>query len=259
MTTPVEWAVVTGASSGIGEAFAKILALQGINVVLVSRDMDELKKVAKKLDSLSIQTEIFAGNLTQSKVVEKLYDFTTQKHINVQYLINNAGFGDYGSFAESDLAKMESMIALNITALTQLTKLYLADMQKQGSGRIVNLASIASFLPGPYMAVYYATKAYVLRFSVALNEELRDSGISVTALCPGPTKTKFASAAKATRSAIFKDNNLPTAQDVAEFGYKAMMARKPVAVHGVRNKIMTSIAGYLPVPLTAKIVRRVQS
>lgn len=193
------------------------------------------------------------------QTVKQLYKFIETKDLSVEYLVNNAGFGDYGLFVDGKWEKQQQMINLNITCLTYLTKVFAKDMKRRGSGRIVNVASIAAFYPGPLMAEYYATKAYVLRFSVAVANELKGSGVTVTALCPGPTASKFAATAAATRSGIFNSRKLPTSEVVASYGYKAMLKGKTVAIHGIGNNLTMVLTRLVPASLAAKIIRRVQS
>ena len=181
------------------------------------------------------------------------------KKIAVDYLLNNAGFGDYGMFYETDWAKELQMINLNITALTQLTKLFLQDMIAKGGGRILNVASTAAFQPGPTLAVYFATKAYVLHFSEAVDNEARSKGVTVTALCPGPTKSGFQNAADMQESKLFKSKNTPTSSEVAEYGYKAMLQGKSVAVHGLMNAILVNSVRFIPRRLVTTVVRTIQS
>lgn len=253
-----EWAVVTGASSGIGREFAEIFAEQGVHVVLAARGKQPLEDLAKKLELLGVKTVVFDGDLSDQATVERLYARTKKDTLNVQYLINNAGFGDYGMVVDGDWEKYLKMISLNVISLTYLTKVFASDMKKQDRGMILNVASTAAFLPGPLMAVYYATKAYVLRFSVAVSQELTGSGVTVTTLCPGPTKTKFAKVANAQKTNIFATKNLPSAKVVAMFGYKAMMAGKPVAVQGRGNRFIATVSGLLSPTFAARMVERFQ-
>lgn len=173
-------------------------------------------------------------------------------------MINNAGFGDFGMFVETDWNKELQMINLNITTLTQFTKLYLQDMVKRGSGKIMNVASTAAFQSGPTMAVYYATKAYVLSFSEAVDNEVSDKGITVTTLCPGATESGFQAVAAMEESNLVKGKKLPTSKEVAEYGYKAMMKGKTVAIHGFMNWIMANSVRFTPRALVVKITRKIQ-
>ena len=177
-------------------------------------------------------------------------------NFEIDYLINNAGFGDYGLFYESDWDKQERMINLNMLALTQLTHLFLPDMLKRKSGKIMNVASTAAFQPGPLMSVYYASKAYVLFFSEAIANELEGTGVTVTALCPGPTKSGFQKAANVEHSKMLNAKSIPTSKKVAEYGYKAMMKGKHVAVHGFMNKELTFFSRRAPKKFILKTVRR---
>lgn len=187
-----------------------------------------------------------------------MYNETKRQGIEVDYLINNAGFGDFGMFVDTDWSKELQMINLNITTLTQFTKLYLQDMVAKRSGKIMNVASTAAFQSGPTMAVYYATKAYVLSFSEAVDNEVRDKGVTVTALCPGATESGFQAAAAMEESALVKGKKLPSSKEVAEYGYKAMMKGKTVAIHGLMNYIMANSVRFLPRSIVVKVTRQIQ-
>jgi uncharacterized protein len=213
---------------------------------LVARDQQGLDDVAAALTKeYGIQTRVIAIDLTAHGAAQEVYDKVTATGWAVDYLVNDAGFGNFGFFAETEWAKEDSMIALNIGTLTALCKLFIPSMVARKQGRVLNLASTAAFLPGPMMAVYYATKAYVLSFSQAINNELRGTGVTVTALCPGPTQTHFAAAASAQDSKLFK-RKLPTPEDVARYGYAAMMSGKSVAIHGFSNKLLIFFTRFVP-------------
>jgi short-subunit dehydrogenase len=249
-----KFAIITGASSGIGREFANRLAQDNYDLLLVSRDQKDLKNVAAEIQAqFGAKTDYIALDLTADGSIEKLWKRVGSK--NVQVLINNAGFGDLSPVVKADWAKLQNMITLNISALTQLSQLAAQSMKRERTGCILNVASIAAFIPGPGMATYYATKAYVLSFSEALSQELSGSGVSVTALCPGPTKTHFAESAGADKSGLFT-GNIPTAADVAAYGYKAMLAGKVVAVHGFKNKLSALV---LPRLLPRFIIRKAVS
>jgi short-subunit dehydrogenase len=173
-------------------------------------------------------------------------------------LVNNAGFGLGGEFADTAIQRELDMIQVNIAALTYLTKLFIPPMIKRKSGRVLNLASTAAFQPGPLMAVYYASKAYVLSFSEALAEELRNTGVTVTALCPGPTQTDFAEVAQMTNSRLFNTFGVADAADVAKYGFDAMMQGKRLAIPGIKNKIIAQANRISPRSLTTKIARILQ-
>jgi short-subunit dehydrogenase len=251
-------ALITGASNGIGLELAKVHASKGGDLVLVARNkskLDELKIDLEKQFKISVLT--IKKDLSLPNAAMEIYEETTKKDIQVDYLINNAGFGDFGMFVETDWNKELQMINLNITTLTLFTKLYLQDMMKRRSGKIMNVASTAAFQPGPTMAVYCATKAYVLSFSEAVSNEVSDKGITITSLCPGATETGFKTAAALEESKLFKDKKLPTAKEVAEYGYAAMIKGKTVAIHGMLNSIMANAIRFIPRALILKVSRQV--
>jgi uncharacterized protein len=252
-------ALITGASNGIGLELAKVHAAKGGNLVLVARNkvkLDELKASLEKQYSIKVYT--IGKDLSAPNAAHEVYNETNQNNIRIDYLINNAGFGDFGMFADSDWNKDLQMINLNITALTQFTKLYLKDMLKRGQGKIMNVASTAAFQSGPTMAIYYATKAYVLSFSEAINNELENKGITVTALCPGATESGFQAAAAMEESALVKGKKLPSSKEVAEYGYAAMIKGKTVAIHGLMNYLMANAIRFVPRALVVKITRKLQ-
>jgi len=252
-------ALITGASSGIGLELARFHASKGGDLVLVARNkskLDEIKTELEKKYNISVYT--IGKDLSVAKSAQEVHDQTTKQNIQIDYLINNAGFGDFGMFAESDLDKQLQMISVNITALTALTHLYLPGMIKKGSGKILNVASTAAFQPGPTMAVYYATKAYVLHFSEAIANELEGSGVTVTALCPGATESGFQSAADMQESKLVKGKKLPSAKEVALYGYKAMMNNRTVAIHGIMNYLMANSVRFAPRGMIVKVARLMQ-
>ena len=252
-------ALITGASNGIGLEFAKVHASKGDNLVLVARNLsklDELKVELEKQYKISVYT--IGLDLSKPNAAQEVYDETIRQKIQVDYLINNAGFGDFGMFVETDWNKELQMINLNITTLTQFTKLYLKDMVQRRSGKIMNVASTAAFQSGPTMAVYYATKAYVLSFSEAIANEVSDKGVTITTLCPGATESGFQAAAAMEESALVKGRTLPTSKEVAEYGYKAMMKGKTVAIHGLMNYIMANSVRFMPRAIVVKVTRKIQ-
>ena len=250
-------ALITGASNGIGLELARVHASRGGNLVLVARNKSKLDALKTELENkYSVSVYVIEKDLSKINAAQEVYDETTGKGIQIDYLINNAGFGDFGMFAETDWNKELQMINLNITALTQFTKLYLQDMVKRKVGRIMNVASTAAFQAGPTMAVYCATKAYVLSFSEAVDNEVRDKGISITALCPGATESGFQTAASMEDSNLVKGKKLPTSKDVAEYGYAAMLKGKAVAIHGTMNYIMANSVRFIPRAMVLKVSRR---
>ena len=252
-------ALITGGSGGIGLELAKVLARNDFDVVLVARKRDALEAAAGQLEGkFNVTAHVFAADLRRQDAPQAIFDFLRSENIPVEVLVNNAGFGLGGEFADTDLDRELEMIQVNIAALTQLTKLFLPAMIKRKSGRILNVASTAAFQPGPLMSVYYASKAYVLSFSEALSEELRDSGVTVTALCPGPTKTDFAATAKVGHSRLFTLFGVADAASVAEFGYLAMMQGKRVAIPGIRNKLVAESHRFFPRDLVTKVARMAQ-
>jgi short-subunit dehydrogenase len=252
-------ALITGASNGIGLELAKVHASKGGNLVLVARNkskLDELKAELERQYKVSVYT--IGKDLSAVNSALEVYEETTKQNIPIDYLINNAGFGDFGMFVETDWNKEWQMINLNITTLTHFTKLYLQDMVKRRKGKIMNVASTAAFQPGPTMAVYYATKAYVLSFSEAVDNEVRDKGISITSLCPGATESGFQAAAAMEESNLVKGKKLPTSKEVAEYGYTAMLKGKTVAIHGLMNSILANSVRFTPRALVVRITRKIQ-
>lgn len=248
-------ALITGASGGIGLELAWIHARQGDNLVLIARNkkkLDELKAEIEKQYQLSVHT--IGKDLAVKDAALEVCNELKSAGIEIEYLINNAGFGHLGAFAFNSWEKEEQMIQLNITALTQFTKLFLPAMLERGSGRIMNVASVASFMPGPYMAVYYATKAYVLSFSEAINAEVRKKGVTVTTLCPGPTASGFQQAADMQGIKMLETFKMPSSKVVAEYGYKAMMKGKAVAIHGTLNRLMVGSLRISPRSLVVEVV-----
>jgi len=254
----MKYALITGPTSGIGYNLAHEFAKQGIPLVLVARDALKLKSIADEfrgtynLDVHEIITDlshISAAQFVRAEV-EKLA-------IEIGYLVNNAGIGDFAYFGDADEHKIAGMMNLNIHTVTMLTKAFLPQLLLN-KGKILNVVSTAAFQPGPTMAVYYATKSYVLSFSEALAEELKDTDVTVTALCPGPTASEFQKAAHMGSSALVKDKKLPTAEEVAEFGFKAMMQGKRIAIHGFTNKIFVFLVRFLPRNLVTSFVHRIQ-
>jgi len=253
MTSPT-YSLITGASSGIGLELAKQCAADKRNLILVARRNDELQHVKKELEeTYQVDIVIFPHDLSQQHAAKELHDMILSRGLTVDMLINNAGFGDYGMFVETDLEKELNMIDLNIKALTELTKHVSKGMKARGSGYIMNVASTAAFQPGPLMAVYFATKTYVLSFSEAIANELAPSGVYVTALCPGPTDTKFQDRAFGNES-FFK--SAMTAEAVAKIGYAAMMKKKRVVIPGLKNKLLAFSVRFTPRNIVTAIARK---
>ncbi len=251
-------ALITGASNGIGLELARIHAKRGGNLVLVARSQDKLNQLADELRAQyhDIQITVIAQDLAMPHAAQSVFAQTEQLGIQVDILINNAGFGGHGRFFERELAKEQQMIQLNITTLTELTHLYLQGMVARRSGKILNVSSTASFMPGPLQAVYYATKAYVTSFSQAVAEEVREFGISVTALCPGAVATDFVAAGDLQGVDAWK--NAKSAQSVAECGYQAMLDGELVAFNEGKLKFTLEwVIPLLPRKTMLKISRSV--
>jgi uncharacterized protein len=252
-------ALITGASNGIGLELARVHAAKGDNLVLVARNQTKLDELKNELEKThGIQVHNIAKDLSQLNSALDVYNEVKEQNIQIDYLINNAGFGSFGMFVTNEWNKEEQMINLNITTLTHFSYLFLKDMVARKSGRIMNVASTAAFQSGPTMAVYYATKAYVLSFSEAIDNEVREHGVTVTALCPGATASGFQDAAAMQESKLVKGKKLPTSKQVAEYGYKAMMKGKTVAIHGTMNWILANSVRFMPRSIVVKVTRKIQ-
>jgi uncharacterized protein len=253
----MKYALVTGASSGIGLEMAKLLAARGYSLALVARNEEKLTSLAEELKKqYRIDCIVIACDLAKSgapiEIFEKL------KGVEIEVLINNAGFGGFGKFHSMEAKTFLEMIQVNITSLTELTHLFLPQMIARGTGRIMNVASTAAFQPGPFMAVYYATKAYVLSFSEAIGNELSDSGVTVTALCPGPTLSGFQDRAKMKASKMLKNKTLVMdSLPVAEQGVKALFEGKAIHVTGLLNRLVATSVRFAPRSFVTKLSRKI--
>jgi short-subunit dehydrogenase len=245
-------ALITGASAGIGLELARVFAREGYELVLVARSQQRLEALADELKPASVR--VIAKDLSLPAAPEEIQRLVP----TVDVLVNNAGFGVYGKFAGTSLSEELNMMQLNMTALVSLTKLYLSGMLAARSGRIMNVASTAAFQPGPLMAIYYATKAFVLSFSEAIGNELEGTGATVTALCPGPTATEFQDRGKMQNSALVKGKKIMNARTVAEAGYRGLLAGKPIVIPGVMNKLLAQSIRVSPRSMVTKIVRGMQ-
>jgi hypothetical protein len=251
-------ALITGASGGIGYELAKLFARDGYALVLVARNKQKLDENAPEFRKLGSPWVInCAKDLADLEAPEELFAYTERAGIQIDVLVNNAGYGVHGAFSKTNLDDELEMMQLNMVALTHLTKLYLPQMIARGQGKVLQVASTAAFQPGPFMAVYYATKAYVLSFSEALHEELKGTGVTVTTLCPGATVTGFAERANMNSSKLFLKGAMQS-KPVAEEGYRAMMSGKPLVITGLRNKLMTFSERFAPRSWVRKIVRGMQ-
>lgn len=239
-------ALVTGASSGIGKELARLFARDGHGVVLVARRLDRLEELARDLASRhGIATWPIACDLASANGVDGLVSDLAARGLNIDFLVNNAGVGTTGAFAESDPAGEAAMAELNVTAVVRLTRALLPGMLARRQGHILNIGSTAGFQPGPYMATYYASKAFVNSFSEALAYELRGSGVSVTLCCPGPTHTEFGQVSGVAHSKLFQ-LKVATAESVAQRAYRALLGGRVLVVHGLLNRIGVALVRVSP-------------
>lgn len=254
----VSYALITGASSGIGRALAFELASHGHPLILVARREAMLRELEEALHlRYGTKTQVFTADLSVQEGAQKLYQQVSDAGLCVGILVNNAGRGNAGMFAEQAADEMHATIELNVQSLTTLTRLFLPSMQARGTGKILNLASVAGFLPGPGFAVYHATKAFVLSLSEALNTELRGSGVSVTASCPGPTESEFHEKANTFKLKHFDLVAMMSAEKVAAQAYEAMMRGDSFVVHGMMNRMLSSSPKLLPRRWVPGIVGRI--
>ena len=250
-------ALITGATSGIGLELALLFAKDSVNLLLVARNEQKLSEIKQEFEqNYKIKVDFLALDLSLSKSIKEIDNYLNINKLEIDFLINNAGFGDFGLFTERDFEKYREMIFLNINALTELTHILVKKMTAKNSGKILNVASIAGLQPVPNMAVYGATKAFVLSFSEALKYELRKTNVSVTALLPGPTDTNFFNRADGEKSRM-TDMNMPP-EKVAQIGYNAMHKGKRKVIAGCPNKIMGFFAKILPINnFSLKIVEKI--
>ena len=251
-------ALITGASGGIGYELALLFARDGFDCILVARSQDKLQALATRLErEHRVKTLVVAKDLSRASAVDEIYEVVTAAGLAVDVLVNNAGFPVFGLFFETDLQTELEMLQVNVIALTALTKLFLKGMVERRTGRILNLASTAAFLPGPLMAVYYASKAYVLSFSQALANELHGTGVTVTALAPGPTRTGFQERGVMEDSRLVQ-GNIADAASVALAGYRGLTAGKTLVIPGLTNKTIPWVVRLSPRTLVTRVVRRMQ-
>jgi len=252
-------ALITGASTGIGKELALIHAAKGGDLILVARSKEKMEAFKSELKKkYSAEVMVIAKDLSAPESAKEVYDEVKKAGIEINFLINNAGFGALGKFHELDYDRQISMINLNVTSLTAMTRLFLPDFVKRNQGKILNTSSTASFMPGPLQAVYYATKAYVTFFSNALSEELSDTNITVTNLMPGATETEFGATSGMDKTEIFKKT--ATARSVAEDGYNAMLKGKIDVVSGLTGaqKMMMAMIPFMPKKVLLKQIRKMQ-
>ncbi|MCY7350391.1 MAG: SDR family oxidoreductase [Cytophagaceae bacterium] len=249
-------ALITGASSGFGREFAKLFAQDGYNLVLVARQQEVLQQLSDELTQAhGINATVLAKDLAQPDAADQIYLECQQQGIQVDVLVNDAGLSEYGKFVESDLRKELDTIQVNVTSLVYLTKLFLRDMVARNEGKILQLGSTLSLIPTPLMAVYGATKAFVLSFTEALQNELNDTNVTLTILMPGAADTDFFNKAGAEDTKVYQDTKLSKPEDVARDGYEGLMSGVPRVVSGFKNKVQAVGAGMLPGSLMAAAMR----
>ena len=252
-------ALITGATKGIGYELTKLFAGDSYDLVLVARNEDRLKELQKDLgNKYNINVTVIAKDLSVPNAALEIFRKTVEKQIIVNVLVNNAGIGDFGIFNNEDLLKISQIMQINIVSLTELTKLYLKGMANRKEGKVLNVSSMAAFQPGPYMAVYYASKAYVQSFSEAIASELKGTGVTVTALCPGPTKSGFQKEVGSESSMLAKLNLLSSSEDVAKYGYKALREGKRVAIPGFVNASLANTEKLIPRKAATQMVKKMQ-
>lgn len=247
MATENKYALITGATSGIGRELAKLFAKDGYNLVIVARNQDELDGTAAELrQQYNIQVETLAKDLFRRESSFEIYDEVKAKGIEIDTLVNDAGQGQYGEFVDTDINRELDIIQLNIASVVVLTKKFIQDMVARGEGKILNLASIAGKLPGPYQSVYHGTKAFVHSFTEAIRAEVKDKGVTVTSLLPGATDTDFFNKAEMQESKIVQEGKLANAAGVAKDGYEALMSGDDKVISGLKNKVQIAMSNMTP-------------
>ena len=252
----METVLITGASSGIGREFSKLFAEKGYNLVITARREERLTLIKNMYPDSNI--EIIVCDLGSETGAGDLYNEVKKRNIKIDILINNAGLGLFGEFFETDIEKEKKIIDLNVKALVELSKYFLQEMLERNSGKILNVASIAAFQPGPYMSVYYASKSFVLSFSEAVRNEVRKTGINISVLCPGPVETEFEKSSELTKSKLFSTLKPVTAKEVAEAGYKGLMENRAVIIPGFLNRVAVTAGTFVPTGIKVNIARKIQ-
>ncbi|MBO7674060.1 MAG: SDR family oxidoreductase [Atopobiaceae bacterium] len=252
------YVLVTGATGGIGCELCELCAADGHDLVLVARNELQLAELAERLRGVyGVQAEVLPADLAQDGAADALFTATKDAGIVIDVLVNCAGFGDQGAFLDSSWERQERMVRLNVVALMRLSYLFGNDMRSRGCGRILNVASVAAFSAGPYMSTYFASKAFVLSHSLALGEELRGSGVTVTALCPGVTGTGFWNVAHMEANGLFSLMGMRSPRSVAKLGYKAMMSGRPLALHSAGTHAANVAARLAPRRFSTWLMGRV--
>lgn len=252
------YVLITGTTSGLGREFARIFAKNGYNIVAVARSESTLRQQKRDIENeFSVKVKYIVKDLSTNNSSQEIYDEVQCDGINIDILINNAGFGTFGRYIDVDLQRQKDLASVNMLAVMQLSYLFGKDMVRRGGGRIVNIASIASFQAGPYMAMYYASKAFVRSFSEALHEELKGSGVIVTAVCPGPVATSFEKNAQMKHSAMFTKLKVYTPEVVAAKSYKAITSNKAVYVVGWHNKLLVFLTRFCSLRFSRTLAKKI--
>ncbi len=260
MDKPNQYALITGATSGIGYELAKLLAEDGYNLVITSRDENIAEEKAQEFEqAYGVEVTTIVTDLFESDAASKLYDEIKSKGITIDVLVNDAGQGQYGEFADTDIKREIAIIQLNIISLVTLTKLFLKDMLSRGEGKILNLGSIAGKIPGPYQAVYHGTKAFVNSFTEAVRSEVKDSGVTLTVLLPGATDTDFFNKADMLGAKNVQDSKLDDPAKVAKDGYEALMKGDDKVTSGFKNKMQVAMGDVMPDDMVADNIRKQQA
>tara|TARA_A100000164_G_scaffold95442_1_gene82850 strand:- start:115 stop:891 length:777 start_codon:yes stop_codon:yes gene_type:complete len=250
-----KFSIVTGGASGLGFEFVKLLLIDKYNVVVIDNDKKELNNIKSKIN-FKHNKKIILMHKDLSNPDSSIEIFKELKNKNIEVLINNAGFGLFGKFKDTNWKIERNMIMVHVMCTTEMTKLFLNNMIENKKGRILNMASLAAFQPGPLMSIYYSTKAFILHFSESIANELKGSGVSVTVLCPGQTRTNFQKKVSSREKKI--NFNFSTAEEVAKYGYDAMMNGKTIAIPGIINKILSTIHRFIPRSFATKLMRKIQ-
>ncbi len=258
MKTDKNYVLITGGSSGIGFELSKLFAQDGYNLILVARDENQLRTAADELKQHNVDVVTISKDLFYPGNAFELYDEIKSKNLEVEILVNDAGQGVYGEFVDTDIQREINIINLNITSLVVLTKQFVKEMVQRGSGKILNLASIAGKVPGPLQSVYHGTKAFVFSFSEAIRNELKDTGVSITALLPGATDTDFFNKADMQDAKIVQEGKLAPAADVAKDGYKALMAGDDKIISGFKNKVQVAMSNITPDEMATSMMHKQQ-
>ena len=256
--TNKKYALITGATSGIGYELAKLFAKDGYNLVIAARNEEDLQNTSSQLQQYNINVITISKDLFDPENAFDLYNEIILKGIEIDVLVNDAGQGQYGEFIDTDIHRELSIIQLNISSLVVLTKLFLQDMVKRGHGKILNVSSVASKIPGPFQSVYHGTKAFVQSFTESIRNEVKDTGVVITALLPGPTDTDFFNKANMQESKIVQEGKLADAAEVAKDGYDALMKDDDMIISGFKNKVQVAMSNILPDSVVADRVHKQQ-